>query len=82
MERGEHSWALVLTIVVQEKNTRYIGFSELRLTGILSFLMIINPRNTLDVDNTAQYGDGLVLDLQVTISKLDGNDQWRTCYLS
>lgn len=50
-------------------------------TGIPSFPIIIYPRNTLDVDTAPQYGDRLVLDLQFTISKLNGH-QWRTYYLS
>lgn len=46
-----------------------------------SFLTIIYPRNTLDIDKTPLYGYSLVLNVQFTASKLN-SDQWRILYSS
>lgn len=77
--KRKQSCVLVPTTVVQED--LQIDSSELRPTGIPSFLNIAYPKNTLDADSTPQYDDRLELSLQFAASKVDDYVQWRTyCY--
>lgn len=67
-------WCLLLW---SSRILRQADFSDLRPSGMPSFLNITYPRNTQDVDCTPQCGDRLVLTYSFTISKVvDGNDQW------